>query len=185
MKIKQKGFIVPILILIIVALIVGGGIYINSQNNNSQLNNTENQNNTVDSNAQIPKITPISPSSGSASSSTGITLTASPTSGSHPLVVTFSATIDSKIYGLGPFVVNFGAGPENHAAVGLTGRIGSNIYTTEPEVYTYNSPGNYVATISKGGCVPDLSLGEGSHPSSNKGPCDLGPTIGSVTVMVK
>ncbi len=50
MKNKQRGFIVPVLIAIIAVLVVGGGIYVYSQNNKSS--NSEFNNNSVDQNVQ-------------------------------------------------------------------------------------------------------------------------------------
>ena len=42
MKNLQRGFIVPFLITIVALLVVGGGVYIYSQNKNTQTNNAEN-----------------------------------------------------------------------------------------------------------------------------------------------
>jgi len=151
-------------LLIALLLIIGSGLYFHVKNTGSfsllPLSN---------------KVATTSPA--------GIIFTATPASGSSPLQVTLSASIDSTIYGKGPFVINFGDGPTNHASVGLTGNIGNTIYTTEPETYTYTSAGIYTASISKGGCAPDLSLGS-PKSSLQQGFCDLGPAIATATITV-
>ncbi len=90
----------------------------------------------------------------------GAIFIATPISGFTPLTVVLSGRIDSKIWGLGPIIIDSGEPQINYCSVGLTGTNSSTISDIDPEAYIYKTPGIYIAKLRVGkncdfeGCIP-------------------------------
>ncbi|MDE2233809.1 MAG: PKD domain-containing protein, partial [Patescibacteria group bacterium] len=90
---------------------------------------------------------------GNNAQASGVLFSASPTSGVAPLTVTFTGTIDTKIYGNGPFTVDFGDGQQKSFPIlGLVNEARSDVASIQPTTHIYNNPGNYVAKLAKNNC---------------------------------
>lgn len=135
MKNTQRGFIVPLLLLVIAFLLVGGGAYIFTQKKEASP--------VVSGNVSLPQATSTKQTNQSAGDSnkapTISSFTVSPASGSAPFNVTFTAAPSP-----GAESINYGDGSEECWMPNYDGETVCNMLS-----HTYSSPGTYTATLSR------------------------------------
>ncbi len=175
MKNRQRGSAVVILLVIIVIVLLGviSWMYFRQPTQTSQLSDNS-QVTSTQSPVQVPASNnknPVADTAPNPTQASGVMFMASATSGSAPLSVIFGGWVDTKVYGEGPYAINFGNGDIDSDYGTVSCKSSSTQCDITPVTKTFKTPGTYKVVFSTSQCI---------HLS-----CTPGPAISIATIIVK